>query len=86
MAGVTNGCATILPNSFAEFIAGPNYNHVTVVQVEESVQKNRFDDDFVTVLQVGEESIAKSIEEDIIVYRLPGERLGKYLMSFIKSH
>ena len=77
MAGVTNGGTTILPNSFAEFIAGPNYNHVTVVQVDESEQKNRFDDDFVTVLQVGEE-IEKSIEEEIIVYRLPGERLGKY--------
>ena len=75
MAGLTNG-TTVLPNSFAGFIAGPNFNHVTVVQVEESLQKNRFEDDFVTVLQVGDEN-DKAIEEEVIIYRLPGERLGK---------
>ncbi|XP_054159830.1 beclin-1-like protein A [Oppia nitens] len=78
MAGVING-GSILPNTLGEFIAN-NYNHVTVVQIDESVVKNAFEDDFVTVLQVGQEVDANNfIEELIVIYRLPGERLGMAL-------
>lgn len=58
---------------------------VTVVQVEETINKSLKNDDFVTVLQVGSDNssvathIAENIVEEVIIYRLPGERLGMAL-------
>jgi hypothetical protein len=84
MAQVSN-TNTILQNESNSLVdlKSPNYNHVTVVQVEETERKNHFNNEFVTVLQVGDESdanhLTKSIEEEIIIYRLPGERLGMAL-------
>lgn len=58
---------------------------VTVVEVQEKETRNSLNsDEFVTVLQVGEDvhikrSTHKNIMEDVEVYRLPGERLGMAL-------
>ena len=58
---------------------------VTVVQVEETINKSLKNDEFVTVLQVGSDNssvathIAENIVEEVIIYRLPGERLGMAL-------
>lgn len=91
MAQVSNNL--IVQNGVGKFMSMSSaYNHVTVVQVDETESKNFFDDEFVTVLKVGEENevhhLKENLEEEIIIYRLPGERLGmalKFEGAFIKK-
>ncbi|RWS11555.1 uncharacterized protein B4U79_17518 [Dinothrombium tinctorium] len=79
-------------NGFNEFVLHNN-DFVTVVKVEENSANNcgngkeandmeKEDEDFVTVLEIGDECGEKQeaqMIEEITVYRLPGERLGMAL-------